>query len=54
LQVRQAEIEDDQVRRVPRGHFQRLGAAGRGVHVVAAHAQVDPQRAENLWFVVHH
>src|SRR5262249_52199301 len=52
VQVRQAEVEDHQVRRAVAGPLQRLPAGGGRVHLVAAHPQVDPQRAQDLRLVV--
>src|SRR5690348_8894231 len=54
VQVGQAEVEDDHVRRVPGGLGQCLGAVRRGGHVVLPDAQVDPQRPDDLRLVVHH
>jgi hypothetical protein len=52
VQVRQAQVEDHQVRRVLGGHLERLRPGGRDVHVVVAHPEVDPQRPQDLRFVV--
>jgi hypothetical protein len=52
VQVGQAEVEDHQVGRIPAGHLERLRAGRGDVHVVVAHPQVDPQRPQDLRFVV--
>jgi cellulose synthase/poly-beta-1,6-N-acetylglucosamine synthase-like glycosyltransferase/peptidoglycan/xylan/chitin deacetylase (PgdA/CDA1 family) len=52
VQVGQAQVEDDQVRRVPAGHGERLGPGRRDVHLVLPHPQVDAQRPEDLRLVV--
>jgi hypothetical protein len=43
IEVRQAEVEDDQVGRVPAGDGECGGAVGCGVDVVAARGEVDAQ-----------
>ncbi len=54
VDIGQAEIEHHQIGRVAGGRrAQRAGPVGRDVDVVPAGAQVDPQRAQDLWFVVH-
>jgi len=52
VDVGQAEVQDDRVRRVARRHRQRLPAGARGPHVVLPGAQVDPQRADQLGLVL--
>jgi hypothetical protein len=52
VHVRQAEVEDDQVRRVLGGKFKRLASGSGGVHLVVADAQVDAQGADDLRLIV--
>ena len=52
VDVGQAEVEDDRVRRVARGQRQRLPAGARGQHLVLPGPQVDPQRADQVGLVL--
>ena len=52
VDVGQADVEDDRVRRVAGGEGQRLPAGARGQHLVLAGPQVDPQRADQFGLVL--
>src|SRR3954451_22355521 len=54
VHVRQAQVEDDHVGLVARGRVQRRPAVRRGVHVVPADPQVDPQGPDDPRLIVHH
>src|SRR5262249_8266997 len=52
VHVRQAEVEHQKVGLFLGDRAQRLGTVGGGDHLVLAGGQVDPQRAEDLRFIV--
>ena len=54
VDVGQAEVEDDQVGWVRGRRGECLGSGAGGEHLVVAGAQVDGQRAQDLWLVVDH
>jgi hypothetical protein len=54
IEIRQHEIEDDEIRGACREKLQQGASIGKAVHAIPGLLEVNSDQVYYIWFVIHH